>query len=55
MTLPIDTSDGLGLQLDNVTEDDLKSQNVKLICKTFHSRPSATAIHKTYTMYVQNE
>jgi hypothetical protein len=55
MTLLIHISDGLGLQQDNVTEDDLKSQNVKLTCNTFHSRPSAIAMHKTFTIYEQNE
>jgi hypothetical protein len=55
MTLLIHISDGLGLQQDNVIKDDLKSQNVKSICKDFYSRPSVIAMHKTYTMYEQNE
>jgi hypothetical protein len=55
MTLHIHISDELELQQDNVTEDNLKYQNVKFISKKFHSRPSAISMHKTYTMYEQND
>ena len=55
MALLIHISDGLGLRHDNMLEDELKSQNVKYICKNVHSRPLEIAMHKTYTMYEQDE
>jgi hypothetical protein len=53
MALLIHISEGFWILQNNVTEDDLKSQHVKFICKNIYGRPSA--MHKTYTMFEQNE